>query len=69
MQVDTYRVKLEIILLAGIKFGVGPQICCKNIGGFKFGVSVKDRHTCTYDCRYKILADFNLAVVKVDHLI
>ena len=45
---------------------VGPQIAnCENIGGFKFGGSVRDRHT--YICKYEILADFNLVVAKTDH--
>ena len=52
-------------ILAGIKFGGWPLNChCKNIGGFKFGGSVRDRHM--YICKYEILADFNLAVAKVD---
>ena len=38
----------------------------QNIGGFEFGGSVRDRHM--YICKgmYKILADFSLAVMKVD---
>ena len=39
-------------MLAGIKFGENRYY--KNIGGFKFGGSVRDR---------QILADFNLAIV------
>ena len=40
--------------------GWAPNGHCKNIGGFKFGGSVRDRHT--YVCKYEILANFNLAV-------
>ena len=47
----------------GIKFGGwAPNRHSKNIGRFKFGGSVQDRHT--YICKYEILADFNLAVAK-----
>ena len=46
-----------------LNLAVGPQIAiCKNIGGFKFGCSVRDRHK--YICKYEILADFNLAVER-----
>ena len=34
----------------------------QNIGRFKFGGSVRDRHM--YICKYEILADFNLAVAR-----
>ena len=45
---------------------VGPQIAItKNIGRFKFGSLVRDRHT--YICKYEILVDFNLVVAKLDH--
>ena len=37
---------------------------CKNIGRFKFGGSVRDRHT--YICKYETLVDFNLVVAKTD---
>ena len=48
----------------GIKLAVGPQIAiAKNIGRFKFGGLVRDRHTYII-CRYEILADFNLAVAR-----
>ena len=48
-----------------LNLAVGPQIAiAKNIGGFKFGGSVRDRHM--YICKYEILAHFNLAVAKVD---
>ena len=41
---------------------VEPKISYyKNIGGFKFGGSVWDRHMCI--CEWEILADFNMAVV------
>ena len=47
----------------GIKFGVWAlNRHCKNIGGFKFGGSVRDRHT--YICKYEVLMDFNLAVAS-----
>ena len=40
-------------ILAGIKFGDwAPNCHCKNIGGFKFGSSVRDRHTYDYICKY-----------------
>ena len=42
-------------ILAGIKFGGWAQNhYCKNIGGFKFGGLVQDRHMYIY--KYKILA-------------
>ena len=48
-------------ILAGIKFGSWAlNRHCKNIGGFKFGSSVRDHHT--YTCRYETLAELNLAV-------
>ena len=51
-------------MLAGIKFGGwAPNCHCKNIGGFKFGGLVWDRHM------YEILVYFNLAVAKVDRQI
>ena len=56
--------------MAGIKFGGWfLNHYCKNIGGFKFGGSVRDRHTHT--CKYEILGqvEFNLAVAKVDRQI
>ena len=57
---------LILILLAGIKFGGWAlNRHCKNTGGisgFKFGDSVRGRHT--YTCKYEILADFNLAVAS-----
>ena len=39
------------------------------IGGFtcKFGGSVRDHHTYMCTCKYEILADFNLAVTKVNN--
>ena len=47
----------------GIKFGSwAPNRHYNNTGGFKFGSSVKDRHTSI--CKYEILADFNLVVAK-----
>ena len=47
----------------GIKFGSWAlNRHRKNIGGFKFGGSVRDRQT--YICKYEILADFNLAVAS-----
>ena len=49
-----------------LKFGGWPPNChCKNIGGFKFGGSV--RHCHMYIGKFEILADFNLAVAKTDH--
>ena len=47
-----------------LNLAVGPYIaiCSKNIGGFKFGSSVRDRHT--YICKYEILVDFNLVVAS-----
>ena len=45
----------------GIKFGDWTlNRHCKNIGGFKFGGSLRDHHM--YICKYEILVDFNLAV-------
>ena len=49
----------------GIKFGGwAPNRYYKNIGRFKFGGLVRDRHT--YICNYEVLVDFNLAVAKLD---
>ena len=46
-----------------LNLAIGPQNRhCKSIGRFKFGSSVKDHHTSI--CKYEILEDFNLAVVK-----
>ena len=47
-------------------WGFGALECsnyriARNIGGFKFGGSVRDRHM--YICEQEILVDFNLAVV------
>ena len=43
--------------MAGIKFrGWALNHHCKNIGGYKFGSSVRDRHM--YICKYEIMADF-----------
>ena len=52
-------------ILVGIKFGGWAlNHHFKNIGGFKFGGSVRDCHT--YICKYEILSDFNLAGSKLD---
>ena len=59
----TIYVKLEI--LAGIKLGGWAlNHHCKNIGGFKFGGSVRDCHT--YICKYEVLAGFNFGGRKLD---
>ena len=51
----------------GSKFGGWAQNGHnKNISGFEFGGLVKDHHTYMYICKYEIMTDFNLAVVKVD---
>ena len=50
-------------ILVGIKFGSWAlNRHCKNIGGFKFGGSVRDCHM--YICKYEVLADFNLVVAS-----
>ena len=38
------------------------HMTCKNIGGFKFGGSVRNHHT--YACKYETSAGFNLAVAS-----
>ena len=63
MYVHFVYIAVEPEIMAGIKFGgwaLNRQ--CKNIGGFKFGGSVRDRHT--HICKYEILAEFNLAVAS-----
>ena len=46
-----------------IKFGSwAPNHHCKNIGRFKFGGLVRDRHM--YIFKYEILADFSLVVAR-----
>ena len=55
-----YSVQPEI--LVGIKFGGWEIAICKNIGGFKFGGSVRNHHT--YICKYEILVDFNLVIAR-----
>ena len=50
-------------ILVGIKFGGWAlNRHYKNIGRFKFGGSVRDRHM--YICKYEVLADFNLVVAS-----
>ena len=59
---NSYRIAGNIV---GIKFGgwaLNRHYTCKDIGGFKFGGSVRDHYT--YTCKYEILADFNLAVAS-----
>ena len=51
-------------VLAEIKFGGWTLTCrCINIGGFKFGGMVGDRHMYII-CKYEILVDLNLAVTS-----
>ena len=46
----------------GIKFGGWALNRQSKIGGFKFGGSVRDRHT--HICKYELLAEFNLVVAS-----
>ena len=63
LDVVHFVITVQLEILAGIKFdGWAPNQHFKNISGFKFGGSVRDRHM--YICKYEILADFNLVIAR-----
>ena len=56
--------------MVGIKFGGwAPDRHCKNIDGFKFGSSVRDRHTYTIFIRIVAVATINFSLAWVRLLI